>query len=150
MRSIVCSKGEIITISDEDYSRVSSYKWYVAQSKAGLFYARTTSRQKIYLHRLVLEAPKGSIVDHIDGDTFNCTRKNLRFVSSLENATNKKASTRNKLGIKGVSFDKHWNKYVAQLNYKGVKYREWFTTKEEAKDQYDTWSREIHTIYGRT
>jgi len=150
MRSVICSKGQEVFIDDEDYPKVSVFKWYLAKSKAGLYYARTTARVKLYLHRVIMDANKDQIVDHIDGNTLNCQKSNLRFATSQQNAQNKKTSTRNKLGLKGVSFDKTWNKYVAQLVHSGVLHRKWFNTPEEASIQYMEWSNTYHKEFGKS
>jgi len=149
MRRIICSKGEEILVDEEDLPKILEYNWYVAKSKKGLYYARMTNRKKTYLHRLIMNATKGQIVDHIDGNTLNCQKSNLRFVTSKQNASNKKVSSRNKLGVKGVSLDKAWNKYVAQLMHEGILYRCWFNSIEEAKQCYDTWAKLFHGEYSR-
>lgn len=149
MRNVVCSKGELILVDEEDLPKLLEYNWYLAKAKTGLYYARMTCRKKIYLHRLVMNAIKGQVVDHIDGDTLNCQKSNLRFVTSRQNAANKKVSTRNKLGIKGVSFDKSWNKYVAQIMHQGINHRQWFDSIEAASLYYNYWSEKLHGEYRR-
>ncbi|MBB58107.1 MAG: hypothetical protein CMM42_12850 [Rhodospirillaceae bacterium] len=52
-----------------------------------------SSLRTVYLHRLVMGAGDGEIIDHVDGDTLNCCRSNLRFVSKSENGTNRLETT---------------------------------------------------------
>jgi len=81
--SVSLSKSEHFCLIDKaDLVFVGQHKWYLAKAKKGLYYARMTSRKKLYLHRLIVGACKGDIVDHINGDTLDCRRENLRFVSA--------------------------------------------------------------------
>jgi hypothetical protein len=57
------------------------------------------------MHRLVLGAQKGQIVDHINGDRTDNRRSNLRFASKEGNAQNAAKRSDNKSGHKGVSWD---------------------------------------------
>src|SRR6478609_9065022 len=60
----------------------ASMKWHI--NKGGYIFAGT--RPIISLHRRVMGDPPGAVVDHIDGDTFNNTRKNLRILTKEDNA----------------------------------------------------------------
>lgn len=53
----------------------------------------------IRLHRLITQAPKGSVVDHIDRDVLNNRRSNLRIVGHLENNRNRVAKQKRRDGI---------------------------------------------------
>jgi hypothetical protein len=46
--------------------------------------------KNVYLHRLIAGAKPGQIVDHINRDTYDNRRCNLRFVTRSENALNNK------------------------------------------------------------
>lgn len=85
-----------IMIDDEDYDFVSSKKWNVANNKynknAGSYFSTRHNGKRIYLHRLLMNAPRNKQVDHIDGDTLNNTRANLRLATIAQNAANKHSS----------------------------------------------------------
>jgi type IV secretory pathway VirD2 relaxase len=54
-------------------------------------YARATINrggryQYVYMHRLVMDAPPGHVVDHINGDTLDNRRENLRIITAQENS----------------------------------------------------------------
>ncbi len=62
-------------------------------------------RKTVYLHRILLDAPKGLRVDHIDHDPLNNRRTNLRIVTASQNNQNQHhTSRRSSTGIKNVSF----------------------------------------------
>ena len=77
MREIALSKGHVALVDDEDYGRVSAHKWCAVESHSRrdgsrVVYARRNlpniggERKAMYLHRFILEAPEGMLVDHID------------------------------------------------------------------------------------
>lgn len=70
-----------------------------------------------FLHRFLIQAPKGKLVDHIDGNTLNNKKSNLRICSYKENAKNRILNKNNKSGHKGVYWDIHittpkWKAYI--------------------------------------
>ena len=68
------------------------------------------------LHRWITNPLKREHVDHIDHDTLNNTRSNLRNVSSSVNAQNRKGlQSNNTSGYRGVCWDKSRNKWVAYV-----------------------------------
>lgn len=80
---------------------------------SGLFYAYRQERfgagcsRTIYMHRVIAGAKRGSEADHVNGDTLDNRRENLRTCSVSENRRN---YHRRKEGyssrFKGVTWDK--------------------------------------------
>lgn len=57
------------------------------------------------LHRLLIDAPSGTHVDHINGDKLDNRRENLRVVSpSINQANRKRLNKNNRSGIRGVAY----------------------------------------------
>ena len=97
-------KGSKWTIDLDDFATFSKQLWL----NNGAGYAKNSNKQ--YLHKLI--EPRYKIVDHIDRNTFNCQKSNLRDGSKI-NALN----SRKKLGISGYrGVQKHRNKWVAKLH----------------------------------
>lgn len=95
MKVINLTQGFICVVSNEDFTRLSKYAWRVSHSKGkgrkyGEPYAATTIKgKKFYMHRLIMKNPVGKIVDHINNQTLDNRRENLRIVSHKENMRNR-------------------------------------------------------------
>lgn len=63
------------------------------------------------------------MVDHIDHDTLNNTRNNLRFCTSAENQQNQKLLITNTSGVRGVFWDKSKRRWRAEMIVNKRKYR---------------------------
>lgn len=124
MKQIQLSDDFFVLVDDEDYERISSWSWYLLKVKnSNNHYAvRHTprpNRRHIYMHREILNAPDGVEVDHVDGNGLNNTRKNLRLCTRSQNMMNRRASSSNISGFKGVSWDKSRNNYLSKIKVKG-------------------------------
>jgi hypothetical protein len=76
-------------------------RWHAAKAGNGLLYVyRKHQSQK--LHRLILGFPDGLEVDHVNGDSLDNRKSNLRSVTRKENARNTKLYSDNKTGHSGV------------------------------------------------
>lgn len=107
-RVIGLTQGFEARVSACDFDRVSKHKWCVHDAKYAEkgypAYARGyIDGKRVHLHRFILGAKPGEIVDHIDGDGLNCTRSNLRFTDRSGNRRNGKKPKGTKCRFKGVS-----------------------------------------------
>ena len=110
-----------------------SEEWIINATDGG----RRRRRRHMLLHRYLLNAKEGELVDHIDGNPLNNTKINLRVVTARENAHNT-IRKKNKTGYIGVNFDKRSDRYVAQIRVPGRRVHiGCFGTKEEAAKAYD-------------
>ncbi len=127
--------GKACTISTSTLDIVKPYNWCVE----GTGYVMSRSGGKpIKMHRLILSAPKGIYVDHIDGNPLNNTIENLRMCRKQQNEFNTKIRMDNSSGYKGVSFSKSKRLYRAYINRDGKQYfLGYFLTKEEAAVAYN-------------
>lgn len=73
-------------IDIEDINLIKQYKW---SDKEGYVYTKP-NRKSLSLHRLIMDAPKGSVVDHINHDTLDNRKSNLRICTVQQNNWNSK------------------------------------------------------------
>lgn len=105
-------------IDDEDFLLVSKYRW----NKTSHGYAITTAEPHIYMHRLINKTPDNMITDHINRNTLDNRRINLRNSGKSLNAVNTALRKTNTSGYKGVHFLKgygKWESYITK-NYKKI------------------------------
>jgi hypothetical protein len=107
-KEIPLSQGRFATVDDEDYDWLSEYRWSYSPAHTG--YAErgeANSKKHIKMHREIMDRYghniKGMSVDHIDGNTLNNTKANLRVCTHAQNLRNQRLSTNNTSGYKGVS-----------------------------------------------
>lgn len=81
--------------------------------------ATLAKQLELRLHRVVMSARIGQVIDHIDGNGLNCRRSNLRFAEHAGNARNRKKSGSTSSRYKGVSAQH--GKYVAHIRCDGKK-----------------------------
>jgi hypothetical protein len=91
--------GENITVlistTDLDKAKSVNGTWYANWTKeSNRYYIKTNIRvngkvKHIQLHRFIMDAPRNMVVDHINHDTLDNTRENLRLVTMRGNNLNK-------------------------------------------------------------
>ena len=126
----VCAQ---VIIDIEDVPLIEKYKWSMSTTH-GLKYAVTTSSSTINMHRLIMGVKnKKVLVDHINHNTLDNRKKNLRVSNHSTNAKN--------VQTKGVYHDKKNNKYYSQIMCDGVKViLKRYDTYDESK--YSRWYAE--------
>lgn len=118
-------------IDYELWEKLKEHKWYYDAS-TGYVHTRINNK-KLYLHRMVLSAKKGDIVDHINRNKLDNSVENLRIVSKSLNNHN-----RNYKGAHGIYFDKWGNRWRAciAINHRTIKLGS-FKSKEMAMMEYN-------------
>lgn len=123
MKQLPLSQGLFAVVDDEDWDRIAAHKWCALRTRRNVYGARRLGARTIYLHRAILDAPKGLEVDHIDHDGLNCVRSNLRLTTRSQNAQNQGDAHRDSLtGVRGVCFDRTAGRYKATIvvNYRQI------------------------------
>jgi hypothetical protein len=95
-KRIYVGPGRYALVDDEDAERVAQTDWFPVHGRT--VYARTGSTRigsnQRLMHRLIMRAPVGTIIDHINGDGLDNRKGNLRFATASENALNRFDHTR--------------------------------------------------------
>lgn len=142
MKEIKLDKGMFAIVDDSDYEWLSKFLWraHCPTGKNGYaFYALTGSRG-IAMHRIITDCPNGLQVDHINRNTLDNRRSNLRICTHRENVRNKKAlvTKRSKSKFLGVDLNRLGTKWVARIGFNSKKiHLGTFTSEEDAARIYD-------------
>lgn len=100
-------------IDIDDIDKVQKYSWY--ESDTGYLMSRINNKI-VRMHRLIMDVKdKNVVVDHINHDTLDNRKNNLRIASSSQNNMNKIKQSNNTSGITGVSWDKRKKKWRAYI-----------------------------------
>lgn len=113
----------------EDLDKVINfpYTWSAKYDPAlKQYYVEATIHRKLLeegyskalkLHKFVMDVKDNRVVDHIDHDTLNNTKENLRVISHSDNSTNRKSrNSNNKSGYRNVCWSKSEKKWLVQLS----------------------------------
>ena len=131
--------GVIYTLKQEegifdiqDYDLIKHLCWRL--TPAGYFIAyNPLDGKNILMHRLIMNATEDQVVDHINHDTTDNRRINLRICEQAENNMNSGISKLNSSGIIGLCIDKTTGKWKAQISYQNnVIYLGLFQDKRDA------------------
>jgi hypothetical protein len=147
VRHIPLTRGLHAIVDAEDYEWLSQYKWYAAISRRESFYARRNSPNGVVsMHRMIMKAPDGMVVDHINGNGLDNRRCNLRVCTQDQNALNSRPRLHTKSKFKGVY---PWgDKWRAKITYKGKAYHlGLFATELEAAQARDLKAVELFGEY---
>lgn len=139
--------GKFITVDDDLFEDLSKYRWHMSGRELNYAYAHVPGTGRgaspISMHRLIMNFPK-KIVDHIDGDTTNNQRSNLRLATLGQNLANQHIYAKNTSGYKGVNLSKNTNKWFAGIAKQKKVYRVYgFTNKRHAAMAYDIIAKDI-------
>jgi hypothetical protein len=112
MRNIPLTKGYIAIVDDSDYPFVSQFKWRAMEVKSGKVYAtrhqfdpKINNNGCVYLHREIMGLGKGNkmTVDHINNNSLDCRRENMRIATQAQNCCNRRKRPNCISKFKGVS-----------------------------------------------
>jgi hypothetical protein len=149
------NKGKYITIVDDEDGDLAEFNW---STSGNATYAERNNQGKVEkLHRVIVErmiAPlklrSGEQVDHINMNTLDNRRKNLRVVSHSQNNMNRRRQSNDTTGYKGVSWDRTKKRFMVQIRKDKKKYHlGYFNTVEEAYAAYCEKAKELHGEFVR-
>jgi hypothetical protein len=103
MKTIYLANGGETLVSDEDFEWLSAHKWTGYASKPGYVYAcRSSGCRIVRMHREVCKPAEGMVVDHINGNTLDNRRSNLRELSRGDNSRHVTKPARSSTGHRNI------------------------------------------------
>ncbi|HSW00923.1 MAG TPA: HNH endonuclease [Sedimentisphaerales bacterium] len=98
---IPLTRNTVAVVDIEDFEWLRRHKWH-AKKLGGNFYAcRHEKGRTILMHREIMKAPQGMVVDHRRDNTLNNRRRNLRICTQAQDRANSKPHG-SRSGFKGV------------------------------------------------
>lgn len=119
MKKIPLSQGLFALVDDEDFEKLSKYKWRADRGNSTFYAARLVEKgRNIRMHRQILGVTDPKMdVDHKNGNGIDNRRSNLRVCSRSLNNANRAVQSNSGSGIKGVFWDKERNKWQVKIGY---------------------------------
>lgn len=117
-KKIGLTRGKYAIVDDEDFEEMNKFKWYAQKIRKDYYACRTPHlkmedgkqiKKTILMHRAIINCKKGLIVDHINHDSLDNRKENLRIVSNRQNLQNlKKSGTSKYPGVRWRADRKRW------------------------------------------
>ncbi|KKN71729.1 hypothetical protein LCGC14_0417950 [marine sediment metagenome] len=134
MKEIILTRGYKAVVDDDDYPKLSIYRWYASGSGRYVYAGRKVKGKYIALHREImgtLDCDRSVEVDHINHDTLDNRKKNLRVGDKSMNQSNN-------LGHRGAWWQKQNKRWCARIKFRKVRYNlGCYATKDEAQNACD-------------
>lgn len=147
-------QGLVAVVDDEDYERLSAYRWSPRWGRRGAIYAqrmiyvpglKSTCRQ---MQRDVLDpgmtATRWELSDHKNHDTLDNRRDNLRWRDPRGSALNRRHNLNNNSGYRGVSWQQSQERWRSCIMSYGVRYISYHRTADDAARAYNGLARIHH------
>jgi hypothetical protein len=155
-KTITLTQGKKTIVDDEDFRGLTAHRWKAHRQTAdGSFYATSNKwdysiqgYRFIQMHRVLMDAQPGQVVDHINGNTLDNRRSNLRLATVQENACNKKVRADNKTGFKGVIRKGRGYQAMIMVNKKQTHLGS-YDTAEKAYEAYCSAAKKLHGEFAR-
>ena len=155
-RRIYLGEGKWVILDQQDYYRLSGFKWYVNGNGVNFYAFRNMvvgpglTKMKS-MHREIMGSPKGMLVDHRNRDTFDNRRENLRLATHSQNSCNtERKKTGRSSQYRGVSWDKKRGYWNTQVVSKGkMVFFGRYKNEIEAAKAYDAAARKYHGEFAR-
>ena len=134
-----------VIIDDDMFEFINRYKWHYNGHYAMRGTRDSDGKSKtVYMHREVIVANKGEIVDHINRNPLDNRKSNLRICNTYQNSMNRSNRSNNTSGYKGVSWFKRDSNWVSHIRLYGKSMNiGYFSSKISAAKAYDKKAKEL-------
>lgn len=146
-RTIALNTGAVALVDEADFEVVSAYCWQASSGKTTYaqrcgFDAFLERKTTILLHRFILGALPGQIVDHANRNSLDNRRANLRFCDHSQNQTNKVINS--DAPFRGVRKSPGCKNFIARIRFRGERFHLGsFDNPEDAAVEYDRAARKL-------
>lgn len=160
-RLIPLTQGQFAKVSPEDFEWLSQWKWHARWNKCTRsFYALRAGRisewphfrNSVQMQRQILGLGYGNPLraDHINSDTLDNRRLNLRPATKAQNTQNCRVRCDNKTGLKGAYWSKQKKKWHSAIHANGkLNHLGHYMTAEEAHEAYKAAAKKFFGEFAR-
>ena len=145
---VILTKGFYSLIDSDDVSILEEWNWSSFGTRC-IYGGRKSGKKNIFIHTQLLRPYGQYFVDHINRNTLDNRRINLRLATNRENLHNS-AGNKKRVGrsskYKGVSA--HGKKCVADIRVGDSRFWSSHSTEREAALAYDAHARRMHGKFG--
>lgn len=140
---VLLTQNVSTVLNTEDWVNLNQILWYAHKGSLGTFYACATKypngkQTRLAIHREIMRPQIGMVVDHINHNTLDNRKSNLRVCTPQQNQFNQQRKHTTRPGRKGVYFFKKTGKWDSQICLDGRnKHLGYFLTDIEAAQAYD-------------
>lgn len=120
--AIVKIKDKEIIVDKQDVHLLYERKWYLMRARQieeKYYLYAWIDGKTVYLHRLIMDAGKGHVVDHENRNTLDFRRNNLRIVTNAVNRINCSVRKTKKHGLPKCVYKQGKTSFKSYLAYKG-------------------------------
>jgi len=147
-RSIPLTQGKFAIVDEDDFEKLSPFKWHAYRRKGKTnYYARRGFWKDgkwtvVAMQNVICPPPKGKLVDHKNGNSLDNRKSNLRLCTTSQNAQNKRKMLKKGTSIyKGVYRSR--NRWAAHIGAReNRRYLGRFDNEMDAALAYDEVARQ--------
>lgn len=139
--------GKFAIVDDEDYEFVNQFKWHVVGGYAVRCERLNGNKRTVFMHRTIADTPSDMVTDHINRDTLDNRKANLRNCDRQKNVANRVLKKKTISGLIGVRDRKNGSYQSAIMKDKKVIHLGEFKSKFLAGVSYDLAALRIHGDY---
>lgn len=147
MATIPLTRGMVALVDESDHAALAAHKWCATNNGLGRFYALRHVRRAdgswrtLYMHNAIMGEPPqpGLTADHRDTTaSLDNRRENLRWATRQQQTWNRRRSSSNTSGYKGVTWSSRCKKWQARIRHGGKDiFLGYYGTAEAAGKAYD-------------
>lgn len=128
----------------DDNERLAKYKWHASGKKGKFYAARKRNGKTILMHHEIIDVPPAFVCDHINHNTLDNRKCNLRVCTPAQNAHNRLPGRNCKSSYKGVSWHKASHKWAAEIRCNNERiHLGYFDYEQDAAIAYDDMAIEL-------
>ena len=119
MREIPLTEEKVALVDDEDYEWLSQWRWYFTSNGPGYASRWDKSRRSVLMHRAIMNAEKGAVIGHRNGNTLDNRRANLYAETRSQAGSRQRVRSGGASRYKGVAWDVTNGHWVARIRAQG-------------------------------